>query len=333
MPSHPTLLGPPFGASPDNASGTALPSAPDSSRLMPAHRRRLRSLWRSAGWPCHDLLELDLLSAGMLERHHDGQGRETLRVTDRGIALLADTRRANQGQRNPHEALIDPTADWLAREGRWAWRGLALWAPTVGETGEGVDAVRGEMNRTDAQGTEADAMTASRAEPPQAPLFGTPGDGAAQVGTSWSAHASTLATGSRHASSGPSRWVRCMPDLFSIRPSSREVALDPWVHEIKVQRSDLLAELRRPAKGAAYAALAGACTYVLAEGIGEPDEVPQPFGVMLMQAGRLVVVRLPARRAASIALPTWLALARSTPCGLQSMDDEPWQAGLADEAG
>eukprot|EP01036_Dinobryon_divergens_P057296 gene57296-76497_t len=47
-----------------------------------AHRRRLREIWRSAGWPCQDLLEVELLAAGLVERLRDGHGRETLRVTD-----------------------------------------------------------------------------------------------------------------------------------------------------------------------------------------------------------------------------------------------------------
>jgi hypothetical protein len=51
--------------------------------------RRLRDLWRSAGWPCHDGVELDLLAAGLLVRHWDTEGRETLRVTDAGVRLLS----------------------------------------------------------------------------------------------------------------------------------------------------------------------------------------------------------------------------------------------------
>ena len=32
------------------------------------HARRLREIYRSAGWPCQDMLEIELLAAGMLER-------------------------------------------------------------------------------------------------------------------------------------------------------------------------------------------------------------------------------------------------------------------------
>ena len=59
----------------------------DPAEIGAAHRRRLREMWRSAGWPCHDPIELDLLGAGLLQRFWDAQGRETLRVTDAGIAL------------------------------------------------------------------------------------------------------------------------------------------------------------------------------------------------------------------------------------------------------
>jgi len=31
--------------------------------LSAAQRRRLREVWRSAGWPCHDAVELELLAA------------------------------------------------------------------------------------------------------------------------------------------------------------------------------------------------------------------------------------------------------------------------------
>ena len=86
-------------------------------------------MWRSAGWPCHDVLELDLLAAGLLLRQWDEQGRETLRVTDAGIELLAATRRRNQVAFNDHEALVQRVALAMQRAGRVVWRGLTLRAP------------------------------------------------------------------------------------------------------------------------------------------------------------------------------------------------------------
>jgi hypothetical protein len=99
------------------------------------HRRRLRELWRSAGWPCHDGLELDLLAAGALSRHWDEQGRETLRVTDAGLALLAQTRARNQAAFDTHEALVGKVALQMQRAGRVVWRGLSLRAQRVAEDG------------------------------------------------------------------------------------------------------------------------------------------------------------------------------------------------------
>lgn len=107
------------------------PSEPTPAVAAPldrAHQRRLREIYRSAGWPCQDALEVDLLAAGMLERVRDGHGRETLRVTDAGIVQIADTLRRNRAARDAHEALVDRVARAMTREGRVAWRGLALRA-------------------------------------------------------------------------------------------------------------------------------------------------------------------------------------------------------------
>lgn len=103
--------------------------------LKVAHRRRLREIWRSAGWPCHDALELDLLAAGLLSRHWDGQGRETLRVSDAGIEMLASVRRRNQAAFGAHEALVSRVARDMQRAGRVVWRGLGLRAPLAADDG------------------------------------------------------------------------------------------------------------------------------------------------------------------------------------------------------
>ena len=100
------------------------------------HQRRLREVWRSAGWPCRDLVELDLLAAGLLQRQWDDQGRETLRVTDEGIQVLAATRRKNQAAHNAHEALVERVALDMQRAGRVVWRGLSLRAPLAAADGK-----------------------------------------------------------------------------------------------------------------------------------------------------------------------------------------------------
>ncbi|MDB5821201.1 MAG: hypothetical protein JWQ11_4841, partial [Rhizobacter sp.] len=163
------------------------------------HRRRLRAMWRSAGWPCHDMVELELLAAGMLERIRHPSGHETLRVTDAGVLLLAETLQKNRGCRDAHEDLVSRVATQMQRDGRIAWCGISLRA---------------------------------------------------RVGTAWQ---------------------MAKPDVFSIRNTTVEDYLLPVVHEIKVQRSDLLGDLRRKAKREAYIDLSSECWYVIKAGIAQPQ--------------------------------------------------------------
>jgi hypothetical protein len=103
--------------------------------LGTAHRRRLREVWRSAGWPCQDLIEVELLAAGLLSRQRDGDGRETLRVTDAGIQVLAATLQKNRAARDAHESLVARVAIEMQRAGRVVWRGLSLRAPLAADDG------------------------------------------------------------------------------------------------------------------------------------------------------------------------------------------------------
>jgi hypothetical protein len=95
--------------------------------------------------------------------------------------------------------------------------------------------------------------------------------------------------------------------------------LEPVVHEIKVSRADLLCDLRKPAKRAAYMAMAGAVWYVLGEDakgrpIAKPEEVPPECGVLQMERGSLVVARSAPRRAVErLPLHVWMALAQAGP--------------------
>lgn len=208
------------------------------------HKRRLREMWRSAGWPCKDLIELDLLAAGLLSRHWDEQGRETLRVTDAGIQQLALTRQRNQAARAPHEDLVARVALEMQRAGRIAWRGLTLRAPLVDESGD-------------------------------------------------------------------TQWVNAMPDVFSIRHTSVEDYVEPIAHEVKVSRADFLSDLRKPAKGRAYAALTSQCWYVVREGIARPEELPESFGLLEAGVTGFHVLRQAAHRPVRLTFDTWMQLAKS----------------------
>lgn len=246
--------------------------------LTRQHHRRLRDLYRSAGWPCHDMLEVELLVAGQIERVCSSEGHETLRVTDAGIATLARVFASNKAARSPHEKLVERVAVDMTRGGRLAWRGLML---------------RVALPR-------ALLLGESSAEVVPGSGLGLEDDTPVPVPT-------------EHA------WCMAMPDVFSIRRTSVEAYLEPVVHEIKVSRADLLGDLKKPAKRAAYLGMAGACWYVLghdAKGrpIARPDEVPPECGVVLAHPEGLEIAREAPRRAVP-ALPfhMWMALAKAGP--------------------
>ncbi|RYY94190.1 MAG: hypothetical protein EOO24_25270 [Comamonadaceae bacterium] len=223
--------------------------------LRRVHARRLREVYRSAGWPCCDAIEVDLLAAGLLERVRSAQGHETLRVTDAGIAHIASALVVNRTAMSAHEALVERVAREMTRAGRIAWRGLSLRA-----------------------------RLAPREE------------------------------------GGKPHWCIARPDVFSIRNTSVEAYAHPVVHEIKVSRADLLGDLKKPDKRAAYLDLGGECWYVLgndARGrcIARPDEVPEGCGVLVQDdAGRLVVARAALHRPVErLPFGVWLALAKAQP--------------------
>jgi len=92
-----------------------MPSDSPPPPLPRTHTRRLREIWRSAGWPCHDLIEVDLLAAGLLERVRHASSHETLRVTDAGVRLLAETHQRNRDALSAHEAVVERVAREMAR--------------------------------------------------------------------------------------------------------------------------------------------------------------------------------------------------------------------------
>ena len=118
---------------------------------------------------------------------------------------------------------------------------------------------------------------------------------------------------------GPHRWCIARPDVFSIRNTSVEAYAQPIVHEVKVNRSDLLGDLRKPDKRAAYLDLGGECWYVLgrdAKGrpIAEADEIPTGCGVLIEDGERFIVARAAVHRALPrLPFGVWMALAKAQP--------------------
>ena len=233
-----------------------------AARALPGlgvdHRRRLRDIYRSAGWPCQDGIEVELLAAGLLQRERGPLGHETLRLTDAGIAVLAETLAKNRACRDAHEMLVERVARDMTRAGRLAWRGLAVRAKV--DTG----------------------------------------------------------------------WTVAMPDVFSIRHTTVEAYAEPIVHEVKVQRADLLADLRRACKRQAYLELGGECWYVIKEGIARADEVPPECGVLVATEAALEVARVAPKRPARIGFALWMALARATPVDAWRLDDAQLPLGALD---
>ena len=227
-----------------------------TTSITALQRRRLRDVYRSAGWPCQDALEIELLVAGLLQRVRSAAGHETLRVTDAGLQVLADTLQRNRARRDGHEGLVERVAREMTRAGRLAWQGLSL-----------------------------------RAKIDEA-------------------------------------WVMAMPDVFSVRHTTVEAYLEPIVHEIKVQRSDLLSDLRSVSKRAAYLQLSSECWYVIREGIARADEIPTECGVLVATDTTLDVARAAPKRAMRMPFGLWMALARATPLEGWRLDDA--QAHLGD---
>lgn len=111
------------------AASTANASTPSPGvTLGRLHARRLREVYRSAGWPCLDMVEVELLAAGLLQRRQGPSGHETLRVTDDGVVWMAQALAKNRAALSAHEALVEKVAVEMVRAGRVAWRGLGLRA-------------------------------------------------------------------------------------------------------------------------------------------------------------------------------------------------------------
>jgi hypothetical protein len=206
------------------------------------------------------MIEVELLAAGLLERVRHTSGHETLRVTDAGVAVIAETLQRNRAARDAHEALVERVAREMTRSGRIAWRGLSLRAK-VGEA-----------------------------------------------------------------------WAMAMPDVYSVRNTSVEDYLEPVVHEIKVRRADLLGDLKRESKRAAYLQLCGECWYVIREGIATADEIPPECGVMVATDSGLDVARPAPKRAMRMPFHAWMVLARATPLdGWRVDESQAWLGAPAEK--
>ncbi|MEY2687555.1 MAG: hypothetical protein RL375_1753 [Pseudomonadota bacterium] len=331
----------PLDATPATPPPVSDPAAtPDFAHITLAQRRRLRQLWRSAGWPCHDTVEVELLAAGLVSQAWDEQGRLNLRVTDLGLQALTLTVQRNRRAFDAHEALVARVAEQMQRAGRLVWCGLSLRAPLLLDVPTATPAT-----------TASDAAAASAPAPVVAPDIGPTGTSTGAAQSTAASHGSSSGRPGDASATTPDllagawpdgaelappppatpahRWAMAMPDVFSIRQTSVEDYVEPAVHEIKVSRADLQSDLRKPDKGRAYLALASQCWYVLKAGIADTDEIPPEFGVVFAHADHLELARAAPRRAMRLSFGHWMVLARATPL---PPVDEPAQGWLGDPA-
>lgn len=102
--------------------------SPEPPNLKRIHAKRLREIYRSAGWPSQDIVEIELIAASLLERVFTPGGPELVRVSDAGIEFLAKSAQSNRKAFSAHEALVDLVAGTMLRDGRLVWKGLPLRA-------------------------------------------------------------------------------------------------------------------------------------------------------------------------------------------------------------
>ena len=265
---------------------------------LPQQRLRAieQQIWRSAGWPCRDAIELDLVAAGWVALSEAASGHETIRLTDAGIRLLAESRQRNQRSLSAHDRLAERVAEHLANAGRIVWRELSLRAKV-----------------------SAHAEPAPEAAPRTRHAL-------------WPADA--LAEGVLEQPVGKTSWRMARPDVFSVRHTSVEAYLQPMVHEVKVSRADLLSDLRHAAKRESYQWLSCETYYVFPAGVAGPEEVPKEFGVWVLngsvESGTLELVRPAKHMTCKLPFAVWMALAKATPARL---DGEALQRQLGETDG
>lgn len=163
-------------------------------------------IWRSAGWPSRDPIDIDLLAAGLVSLVGDHPAQECLRLTEAGIAVLAQSRQAQRRAESDHDKLALRMSDLLTASGRLVWRELSLRAQV-----------------------EADAS------PQDSKLVAVP----CELSTLWGDDAPEIndddSEGGEPTNAAKAyRWRMTRPDLFSVRRTSNPAYLQPMVHEVKV---------------------------------------------------------------------------------------------------
>lgn len=258
-------------------------------------------IWRSSGWPCQDALEIDLLAAGLLQRHTTPDGHEQLRLSDAAIALLASM--CGSRARVRRACMTASSTVWrssscclqVASSGA-SWRCERRWTLR-------------RNNPLVARCTRRRAMSLLR---PSTPLALPSTD---MLWADEAAQPLSLQRAARRI------WRVARPDLFSIRKTSVPTYLQPMVHEVKASRADLLSDLRHAAKRHAYQWLSEECYYVFPAGVAQPEELPEEYGVWVMHGDvddhpRFELLRPAKHVPCALPFAVWMALCKATPLQL-----------------
>lgn len=260
------------------------------------HARRLREVYRSAGWPCLDAIEVDLLAAGLLERvaqtGADGRQAEAVRVTDAGLAALSAGLQRNRAAYDAHEALVQCVARQMQHAGRVVYTGLAL---------------RARVDGLQTDGKDAEAGAAADSAPPKPRWVVAKPDVFSIRNTSVPGYLAPAVHEVKVRRADLLGELRATPRSHAKRGAYLDMSSACWY------------VLGRDARG---------------REIGDASEIGEAFGVMVATASaagdlRLEVVRPAPRRAmphpAGLPFGMWLALARAVP---RAADDTPAQQAL-----
>jgi len=91
-------------------------------------------------------------------------------------------------------------------------------------------------------------------------------------------------------------WRQVRPDVFACEMTLQASKARPEIYEVKVTRSDFLADLAKPSKSAAYRDLAEAVYFCAPDGVIGVDELPNGIGLLCEDSCGRFVLRHRAKR-------------------------------------
>lgn len=250
-------------------------------------------IWRSAGWPCRDALEIDLLAAGLVMLAVSAQGHETLRLTEAGVQLLATARQQNRRALSAHDRLAERVAAQLMASGRIVWRELSLRARVAGD--------------------EPEAGQVARECPP---AFWPQAEAALEGKATW-----RMARPDVFSVRNTSVQAYLQPIVHEVK-ASRADLLSDLRHEAKRQSYQWLCS------ECYYVFPAG-----VAQPEEIPPEFGVWLLHGDIDSGHLEIARPARHVACELPFAVWLSLAKATPLRLDDTDDAAPQASLGEVAG